>query len=413
MSDMKKNLIDLSAQRTKLLDDAENALNSGDRTAYDSAMERVSNMNIEIENIKTLQQERERQILTQTPGSSETRDMAEERGNDLMNGKKISLTVDEVRRGLLVNEATTVATGGLVAPVGAGTEVHDPLGNLPSSIVDQVWVQDCSGMTGWQEPYVISELEAVGGKPETNAGTKRTESKAPTFGVAEINPYELTVTSYVDRNIARLTNAKYFEKIYNMAMRAMRRKLASLIAVGDQPSNPKMHGILNAKNKAGANIFATENVTKIDESLMDALFFAYGSDEAIGQNARLYLTKKDLAALGKLRNADKQRVYKIRPDGTNPNSGVIEDGGTIIPYTILPGLKSLDGATQTTSPIQTMAYGDPMNYMLGLFGDYSIRVDESIKGEERMLTILGDAMVGGNLVVDKGFVVATLPKNGG
>lgn len=59
-----------------------------------------------------------------------------------------------------------------------------------------------------------------------------------------------------------------------------------------------------------------------------------------------------------------------------------------------------------------MLYGDPMNFMLGLFGSYSVRVDESIKGEERMLTILGDAMVGGNLVVDKGFVVGTVPKSG-
>lgn len=54
-----------------------------------------------------------------------------------------------------------------------------------------------------------------------------------------------------------------------------------------------------------------------------------------------------------------------------------------------------------------------MNYELGLFGDYTVRVDESVKAVERMLTILGDAMVGGNLIVDKGFVVATLPKTGG
>ena len=54
-----------------------------------------------------------------------------------------------------------------------------------------------------------------------------------------------------------------------------------------------------------------------------------------------------------------------------------------------------------------------MNYELGLFGNYTVRVDESIKGVERMLTILGDAMVGGNLIVDKGFVVATLPATGG
>ena len=60
--------------------------------------------------------------------------------------------------------------------------------------------------------------------------------------------------------------------------------------------------------------------------------------------------------------------------------------------------------------VQTMAYGDPMNYELGLFGDYTVRVDESVKAVERMLTVLGDAMVGGNLIVDKGFVVATVPK---
>ena len=41
------------------------------------------------------------------------------------------------------------------------------------------------------------------------------------------------------------------------------------------------------------------------------------------------------------------------------------------------------------------------------------RVDESIKGVERMLTILGDAMVGGNIIRHKGFVVATLPKTDG
>ena len=42
-----------------------------------------------------------------------------------------------------------------------------------------------------------------------------------------------------------------------------------------------------------------------------------------------------------------------------------------------------------------------------------MRVDESVKAVERMLTILGDAMIGGNLIVDKGFVVATVAKTGG
>ena len=53
-------------------------------------------------------------------------------------------------------------------------------------------------------------------------------------------------------------------------------------------------------------------------------------------------------------------------------------------------------------------YGDPMNFEVGLFGDYSIRIDESVKAVERMYAILGDVFVGGNLIVDKGFVVGSI-----
>ena len=276
-----------------------------------------------------------------------------------------------------------------------------------------MYVQNLEGMGGFLEPYVITETNVVGGKVTTNAGKARTASNDPTFGVAKISPYELNVTNFVDRNISRLSPADYYAKISGMAIRAMRRKVAELIANGDGQATPDMYGIKTAKNQAGAAIYATLDVTAVDENLLDTLFFAYGSDEAIGQNARLYLTKQDLAAIGKVRNSDMQRVFKIRPDGGNPNTGTIEDGGTIVPYTILPGLTSLSASTAGSAAIQTMLYGDPMNYELGLFGDYSIRVDESIKGQERMLTILGDAMVGGNLIVHNGFVVATLAAAGG
>ena len=97
----------------------------------------------------------------------------------------------------------------------------------------------------------------------------------------------------------------------------------------------------------------------------------------------------------------------------NPNTGIIRDGGVVIPYTICSDLTSLSGAKAGAAPIQTMCYGSPANYLLGLFGDFTVRVDESYKAQERLLTILGDAMVGGNLVANKGFVVATLPKAGG
>lgn len=408
--DFRRRLIDLADQRTNALTNAENALAAGNTAEYDSAMEKVTNLNAEISRVQNLLAEQQRKAVESAPTGAEARDMAEERGEALRRGDFVNFSAVEVIRS--VRNATTLASGTLVMPSGAGETIRDPIGNDPSSIVNQVNVQDLTGMESYSEAYVISELTAKGGKVSTNAGKARGASDSPTFGVAKISPYELTVTDYVDRNISRLTPANYYAKIYNMAMRAMYRKLAELIVNGDGQAIPDMYGIKTAKNKAGANIFATANVSAINENLLDTFFYAYGSDAAIGANARLYLAKDDLKALGMLRNNDKERVFKVHPEAGNPNIGTIEDGGVFHPYTIVPDLTALSKTVAGASPVQTMLYGDPMNFMLGLFGTYSVRVDESIKGEERMLTILGDAMVGGNLVVDKGFVVGTVPKSG-
>lgn len=413
MSNLRRDLVDLTTQRTARLEAAQAALEAGNQADYASAMEDVKGFNGRIENIQALLAEQDRKILTApAPTGAEARDIAEERGNKLRSGEAVTFTADETRRAVM--NAVTLGTGTLVEPTGAGSDIRDPLGNVVSSIVDQVYVQNLTGMGSFLEPYVISELDAKGGKVTTNAGKARTTSTDPTFGVAKISPYELNVTQFVDRNIARLSPADYYTKIYNMAMRAMRRKLAALIVNGDGQATPDMFGIKTAKNVAGAVIAASVNVSSIDENLLDELFFAYGSDEAIGQNARLYLNKADLKAIGKLRNTDKQRVFRITPTAGNPNIGTIEDGGNIVPYTIVSDLTALSGSTASSSAaIQTMLYGDPTNYELGLFGDYTVRVDDSVKAVERMVTILGDAMVGGNLIVDKGFAIATLPKTGG
>lgn len=412
MNNLRRDLVDLTTQRTARLEAAQSALEAGNQADYESAMTDVRGFNGRIQRIQDLITEQDRQILAApAPTGAEARDMAEERGHALMTGQAVTFTADETRRAVM--NSVTLATGTLVEPTGAGSNIRDPLGNVVSSIVDQVYVQNLTGMGSFLEPYVISEIDAKGGKVSTNAGKARTTSTDPTFGVAKISPYELNVTQFVDRNISRLSPADYYGKIYNMAMRAMRRKLAALIVNGDGQASPDMFGIKNAKNVAGAAITADVDISAIDENLLDTLFFRYGSDEAIGQNARLLLNKTDLAAIGKLRNSDKQRVFKINPAAGNPNIGTIEDGGNIVPYTIVSDLTALSASKQTTSPIQTMLYGDPANYELGLFGDYTVRVDDSVKAVERMVTILGDAMVGGNLIVDKGFVIANLPKSGG
>lgn len=395
---MRRKLIDLCATRAKEIEKAEAALNANDQEAYAASMVKIGNMNTEIDNIQALIREQERKVMEAPTNPAEQRDMAEDRGAILMRGDDVKIDAVELRRML---NSTTVATGTIVQPTGSGSMIHDPVGNQVSSIIDQVTVQDLTGMGAYQEPYVKTEMEAQSQKVETAAGTARTATD-PTFGIAELRPREVNVTSFVDRNIARLSPADYYAKVMAMAMRAMRRAIAKMIITGDGEGSPAMFGITNAKNKASENIFAEETITAIDATTLDQLYFAYGSDVAIGANARLLLTKKNLKAFGALRGTnEKRRLLDIVPDMANPNTGIIRDGGVVIPYTISADVTD-----------EKLLYGDPANYLLGLFGAYSIRVDESVKAVERMYAILGDVMVGGNLVVDKGFVVGTVGGGG-
>lgn len=413
---MRRKMIDLMQQRAQLVEKAEALLKDGRREEYRAEMDKVAAMNTEIQDLRNLLEEQDRKFMAQPADPAEEKDKAAERGNALMKGQEVKFSAQEVRKALFVpgavEKAVTLATGTLAQPTGAGTNIRDPLGNGVGAIIDQVYVQDLTGMASYLEPYVISEFDASGADVATAAGTARTASGDPTYGVAKVSPYELTTTSYVDRNISRLTPANYYAKTFAMAIRALRRATVKMIFNGDgQASNNDMFGIKTAKNVAGNSIFATLNVTAVDADLLTNLMFAYGGDEELGGNCRLYLNKKDLQALGKIRGTnEKRRLFDIVPDAGNPNTGTIREGGTIVPYSISSNLTALSASTAGSADIQTMVYGDPMNYELGLFGDYTVRVDESVKAVERMLTILGDAMVGGNLIVDKGFVVATLPK---
>ena len=414
---MRRKLTEKLQERTALLEGAEALLKEGKREEYRAEMAKVAKMNEEIKDVEDLVREQDRKFLEKADDPAEEKDKAEERGNELMKGHEVTFSPLEVAKALFIPKRTeksvTLATGTLAQPTGAGTDIRDALGYGVGAIIDQVYVQDLNGMSAYLEPYVISEPDAKGAKVTTAAGTARAASDDPQLGVAKIAPYELTTTSYVDRNISRLTPANYYAKIFAMAMKSMRRSTVGMIFNGDGQATNDMFGVKTAKNMAGSPIYASLDVEEVGPDLLTELMFAYGGDEELGGNCRLYLNKKDLLALGKLRGTnEKQRLFDIVPDAANPNTGTIREGGTIVPYSISSKLTALSASEKGSSAIQTMVYGDPMNYELGLFGPYTVRVDESVKAVERMLTILGDAMVGGNLIVDKGFVVATLPANG-
>lgn len=281
--------------------------------------------------------------------------------------------------------------------------------NTVSSIIDQVRVEDATGMGEDKEAYVKS-IQSAGMATD---GTASTPSD-PVFRTAAIKPFLIDTLTYVSREIAKQTPLRYAEKVQELAMQALRTKAAKLIVSGNGSTEP--YGIINAVNTEQTPEAIYESLT-VDTNVIDAatlrkIVFAYGGNENIGANAVLYLNKADLIAFGDVRgDSEKKAIYEIIPDGTNPNTGIIKEGGLAVPYCINSECTALSGATKGSTPIKTMIYGDPMNYKLDLFGDYEVRVSEDYKFGERMLAILGEVMLGGNITYDKGFVVVTLAAN--
>lgn len=343
--------------------------------------------------------------VIEKPEERHNADEAEQRAAAIKESGRMEITAAETRSAL-VQRATTIATDTLAKPTKVGSDIADSMESV-SSIVDQVNVQDLTGCASFEESYVKTEMTA-GTRTDGEANKNASD---PVFRVAKISPYLVNVTAYVSKNIKRLSPLAYEAKVKTLAIKALKKKVANLIANGETGS---FDGIKIAQNTKKENIYKELIVESnaIGADTLRKIAFSYGGSEDLGGNARLYLTKEDLAAFGAVRGtSEKKAVYEITPDAGNPNCGVIKDGGTIVPYTIMSGLTSLSTSTKGTAKIQTMLYGDPKNFELGLFGPYTVEVSADYKFAEGLLTVMGEAMVGGNITVDGGFVVVTLGAN--
>lgn len=325
---------------------------------------------------------------------------AEQRAAQIQKEGKMTISATEVRSAI-AQRSTTIATDTLLKPTKSGTEIHDNL-NPVSSIIDQVSVVDATGAAAYEEAYVKAEPTAnkkEDGKPATDSDAQ--------FRVAKLSPSLINVTSYVSRNIQRVSPLAYEAKIKSLALKALRRKIAELVVNG----NDEVFGIKTAKNTKNEDISKEllVDTATFDADTLSKIVFAYGGNDELGGNARLFLTKADLQAFGAVRGTnEKKAIYEITPDPQNPNIGTIKEGGLIVPYTICSSLTALAGAKKGAAKIKTMLYGDPANFELALFGDYSVEVYKETKAVEGMLTIIGEQMAGGNVIVDGGFVIVTL-----
>lgn len=396
----RQRLNELKATRAQRLAAAQQANEKNDQAAFTAEMDQVKALNRQIDELDALVREMDRYAAADAPrvGLNPDKHDLREMGETLRNGGAVKLDLG----GRVLNTNTTLAVGTLVEPTGGGADIRDGFAAQTGTLLSQVSALRLDGLGAYDEPYVVADMAAQAGAVTTLAGTARTASD-PTFAKAHIAPYEVDVTSLVDRNISRLSPAAYAAKIQQMALRALRRKVTGLIINGDSGQTQTMYGMLTGVNSGGTAIYSSVALgTAIGVDTVEKLVYGYGGDEEVGGNARLILKKADLQAIGALRGTnEKGRLFEIIPDAGNANTGVIRDGGLTVPYTI-----------SSLVPNNKLIYGDPANYLLGLFGDFTIRVDSSAKAIERMDAILGDVFVGGNIVVHHGFAVGTVtPSN--
>lgn len=297
-----------------------------------------------------------------------------------------------------IESRAVLVSGGTVATPTGVDGINDRWGDV-SSIVDLVKVVDCSGMSGNKVAYEIAGSEA-GAKAEGSAAA----TSEPTFGFVTIQPSTVGLISYVSDQVRKQTPLDYETKVKDSAMNALKAKMAKVITEKIQGS-----ALLD---KVTATVTSGKGV--IDEKTLRKLVLAYGGAEGVEGNAWLFLSKADLIAFGDVRGTnDKKAVYEIEPNPTNPNVGIIKDGGLAVNYCINSAVATLNGTAQPASSGAdkvTILYGQPTNFELDLFGDYEVKVSEDYKFAENLLAIRGQVDAGGDIVKDKGFVALVLPK---
>ena len=292
-----------------------------------------------------------------------------------------------------------VSSGKIASPTKASDTISDEP-RAVSSIVDQVFAEDLTGTGGIELAFAKDVIEA----DEKTEGMA-TEEKDAEIGIALVKNTDISVLTSISRKYAKVSPVRYEEKVKELALKGLRKKLAYLIVHGSADGN--MYGIYNAKDKDGNSMCGEIKLSgNIDATTLRKIVFGHGGDEEVSGPCRLYLSKEDLAAFGAVRGKNELKaIYEIIPDGANPNTGIIKDGGLSVPYTICSKANVYTKVEATAEGVDTMFYGSPDAYTLGLYGDYEIRVSEEFQFNKGLNTIAGDLTVGGNVNAYKGFSV--------
>lgn len=347
-----------------------------------------------LENIQNYQQLRQKIVdgsigTSVDIGGNTDAENFEERAKKFASTKRTSIATTQLR-------AALVSSGKLATPT-AVSGINDTIGAKHSSIIDLVKIVDCGGMGSNKVAYIDTDADAAAEQTEGSAAT----AKETTFGYVEITPKTLATYAQISEQAKNQTPLQYEAKVQEQALISLRKAAVKLVISKLKAS---------ALNKAVNASVSSAKKGILDENTLTDFLLEYGGDESIVGEAVLFLNKKDLRAIGKIRGTqDKKKVYEIVPDGSNPNVGIIKDGGLSVKYCICSELAACVDTAQGSTAIPTMFYGNPQCLELDLFTDYQVKVSEEFAFTSLMDTILGSVSLGADVVAKNGFVALTIP----
>lgn len=299
--------------------------------------------------------------------------VAEERAKAFASSHKMTIENTEARAAVLVSGGTIAQPVGVTGINGTHPQV--------SSIVDMVKIVDASNMGGG---YKIAYEKTVADAAAHTEGGDIAESE-PAFGLLNVVAEDVALVSYISNKVRRQSPLTYANKVRESAMTALRKAASKKIVAA----------------LVASEITEELTISAIDHTTLRKIALSLGGDEAVVGSAVLMLNKKDLIAFGDARGTnEKKAVYEITPDASNPNTGIIKDGGLSVKYVINNNCPALSGGGTG----KCMFYGNPQAIELPLFGDYEVATSEDYKFGQDMLTVRGTASMGAAMGVYKGFV---------
>ena len=382
----------IEAKEAKLAELREKVKKSENVEELRGLSEDIDGIIAELDNLKTMYAEADEPAEGGAEGASEgarsgkVKQITSARGEEPEGGdaeKRAKAFSDSGRMKIENKEARAVLiSSGKIATPTEVSGINEKF-NSVSSIVDLVKITNADGMGAYKVAYEDADAAAA----TTAEGATYNESD-PTFGFVEITPEKVTVISYISEEVQKQTPLDYEGKTKAAALTALRKRAAAFMT---------------------SKILASElneeiSISEIGADTLRKIAFNYGGDENIVGNAILNLNKKDLIAFGDVRGTnEKKAIYEITPDASNPNTGIIKEGGLSVKYCINSNVTAF---AEAEAGAKTMFYGVPDDAAeLALFSDYEIKVSEDYKFGEGLLAIRGSAQIGGNVVKKGGFVV--------